>query len=118
MRQTNVRLTAMAAAFVLSLLPQGAAAQTVSIYQATLAEANQKTQEVSTEQVRRILADGSAILVDTRPRAEYAAGHIPSAQALVPYQPRLPNWNALSMATKGRPSCSTAMARIAARAGG
>lgn len=82
MRQTNVRLTAMAATFVLSLLLDGAAAQTVSIYQATLAETNQKTQEVSTEQVRRIVADGSAILVDTRSRAEYAAGHIPSAQAL------------------------------------
>ena len=81
MRQTNVSLTAMAA-LTLSLLLEGAAAQTVTIYQATLAEANQKTQEVSTEQVQRIVADGSAILVDTRSRAEYAAGHIPSAQAL------------------------------------
>lgn len=82
MKQTNVRVTAMATAFVLSLLPEGAAAQTMSIYQATLAEPNQKTQEVSTEQVRHILADGSAILVDTRSGGEYAAGHIPSAQAL------------------------------------
>jgi rhodanese-related sulfurtransferase len=36
----------------------------------------------STEQVRRIVADGSAILVDTRSGAEYAAGHIPSAHSL------------------------------------
>ena len=33
-----------------------AIAQGGSIYQATLAEPNQKTQEVSTEEVRRILA--------------------------------------------------------------
>lgn len=72
----------MTAAFVLSLLLEGAAAQTVSIFQATLAEANQKSQEVSTEEVRHIAANGSAILVDTRSRAEYAAGHIPSAQTL------------------------------------
>ena len=52
MRQTNMRLTAMAALALLILL-ESAAAQTVSVYQATSAEPNQKTQEVSTEQVRR-----------------------------------------------------------------
>jgi rhodanese-related sulfurtransferase len=57
-----------------------ASAQGDNIYQATLAEPNQKTQEVSTEQVRRILADGSAIVVDTRKRSEYVAGHIPGAR--------------------------------------
>jgi rhodanese-related sulfurtransferase len=79
MRQTAVHLAAMAA---LSVLIGDAAAQTGSIYEATLAEANQKTLEASTEQVRRIVADGSAILVDTRSGAEYAAGHIPNAQTL------------------------------------
>lgn len=63
-----------------SLSAAGALAQGGSIYQATLAEPNQKTQEVSTEQVRHILADGSAILVDSRSRAEYVAGHIPGAR--------------------------------------
>ena len=57
-----------------------ARAQGNNVYQATLGESNQKTQEVSTEQVRRILADGSAILVDTRKRSEYVAGHIPGAR--------------------------------------
>ena len=57
-----------------------ARAQGGNIYQATLAEPNQKTQEVSTEQVRRILADGSAIIVDARKRSEYVAGHIPEAR--------------------------------------
>ena len=57
-----------------------ASAQSGSIYQATLAEPNQKTQEVSTEELRRILADGSAIVLDARTRAEYVAGHIPGVQ--------------------------------------
>lgn len=49
---------------------------------ATLAEANQKTAEVSTEELRRILSDGSAIVVDTRSREEFEAGHIPGARML------------------------------------
>jgi rhodanese-related sulfurtransferase len=61
-------------------VPNVANAECGSIQKATLAEPNQKTQEVSTEEVRRILVDGSAILLDTRTRAEYAAGHIPGAR--------------------------------------
>jgi rhodanese-related sulfurtransferase len=57
-----------------------ASADAGSIYDATLAEANQKTREVSTEELRRILADRSAIVIDSRTRAEYAAGHIPGAR--------------------------------------
>ena len=57
-----------------------ASAQDGSIYQATLAESNEKTREVSTEQVRRILVDGSAIILDSRKHSEYVAGHIPGAQ--------------------------------------
>lgn len=55
-------------------------AQGGNIYQATLEEPNQKTPEVSTEEVRRILADGSAIVVDSRSRAQFVAGHIPGAR--------------------------------------
>ncbi len=54
------------------------------IRQATLNEQNQKTAEVSTEDVRRILANGSAILLDSRKRAEYAAGHIAGARSATP----------------------------------
>jgi rhodanese-related sulfurtransferase len=53
-----------------------------SIYDATLAEANQTTPEVSTKQLRDVLADGSAVVLDTRTRAEFDAGHIPSARNL------------------------------------
>jgi rhodanese-related sulfurtransferase len=38
--------------------------------------------EVSTEELRRILADGTAIVIDARPRAEFDAGHIPGARVV------------------------------------
>src|SRR5260370_7552965 len=50
-----------------------------SVLQATLAETNQKTPEANTATVQRALADGSAILVDSRKRAEYVPAHIPLA---------------------------------------
>ena len=63
------------------LQPTYSSAQS-SIYQATLAEEGVKTPEISTEQMRRILADGSAIVLDTRSRAEFEAGHMPGASAV------------------------------------
>lgn len=52
------------------------------ILHSTLGETNQKTAEVSTAELRRILADGSASVLDTRTRAEFDAGHIPGAHNL------------------------------------
>ena len=75
-------VAAAIAASTLALSTGGAHADSLDIHQATLAEANQKTQEVSTEQLRRILADGNAIVLDTRTRAEFDAGHIPGARNL------------------------------------
>jgi rhodanese-related sulfurtransferase len=68
------------AGLALAASPGVAKAQAGSIYQATLAETGQQTPEVSTEQVRRVLAENSAIVLDARSRSEYAAGHIPGAQ--------------------------------------
>ena len=53
-----------------------------SIFQSTLAEANQRTEEVNTEQLRRILADGRPDAVDARLRNEsvIAAGGDPCRQ--------------------------------------
>jgi rhodanese-related sulfurtransferase len=62
----------------------GAANAQGSIYRATLSEMNAKTGEVSTAQVYQILADGSAIVLDSRKRAEYVAGHIAGAQNVAP----------------------------------
>src|SRR5262249_5747167 len=47
-------------------------------------EPNQKTGEASTEDVRRILSDGSAVLIDSRKRSEYVAGHIAGAKNAAP----------------------------------
>ncbi|HET9715756.1 MAG TPA: rhodanese-like domain-containing protein [Pseudolabrys sp.] len=69
-------------AFSLAHVGLISAAQGISIEQATLMEPEAKTGEVSTEELRRILADGSAIVIDARPRAEFDAGHIPGARVL------------------------------------
>src|SRR5207244_4753871 len=55
-----------------------------NVFQATLGETTAKTGEISTEELRRILADGSAIVLDSRKRAEYVAGHIAGAQNVAP----------------------------------
>lgn len=70
------------AALTLAVFIRDGFAQSGGIYQATLAEPNQKTEEVSTEQVRRLRIDGVTLIVDTRSRSEYAAGHIPGARFL------------------------------------
>jgi rhodanese-related sulfurtransferase len=55
-------------------------AETVkTITQATLEEPRQKTSEVSTDELRGILADRSAVVFDARPPKEYALSHIPGA---------------------------------------
>jgi rhodanese-related sulfurtransferase len=59
-----------------------AAANAENILNATLAESGQRTSEVSTEEMRQILERGSAIVLDTRTRAEFDAGHIPGAVVL------------------------------------
>ena len=46
---------------------------------ATLAETGVKTPEVSTQELREILANRSATVLDARPRGEYAVSHIPGA---------------------------------------
>jgi len=70
----------MGLVLVLTLAAGVAGAQGGNINQATLAEANQKTAEVSTEELKRILADRSAVVLDTRPYMEYAMSHIPGAR--------------------------------------
>ena len=50
-----------------------------NIHQATLMESDQKTKEVSTEELRSILAKKSATVFDARPFKEYAVSHIPGA---------------------------------------
>ncbi|MEK9136726.1 MAG: rhodanese-like domain-containing protein [Bacteroidota bacterium] len=56
-----------------------AAQQKVNIYQTTLQEANQATPEITTEELRKILASGSEPVFDVRSAKEYAIGHIPGS---------------------------------------
>jgi rhodanese-related sulfurtransferase len=49
------------------------------VLQATLMETDQKTPEISTDALQRILKDGSATVFDVRPPLEYAMSHIPGA---------------------------------------
>lgn len=63
----------------------GAHAQAVpNIFGATLAEPGQKTAEVSTVELRRLLADGHATVFDARPFKEFALSHIPGALNVAP----------------------------------
>jgi rhodanese-related sulfurtransferase len=82
---SNRKISAGMAAFAFAAIAtlgalNRASAECGGIEQATLEEPNQKTQEVSTQEVRRILADASALLIDSRSDAQYAAGHIPGAR--------------------------------------
>ena len=70
------------AAISLAAMSATSRAQPGNIYEATLTEANQKTPEISTQALRRILADRGAVVLDARKRSEYVAGHIPGAHAL------------------------------------
>jgi rhodanese-related sulfurtransferase len=54
------------------------------IMKATLAQPGEKTAEVSTEELRRILADKSATVFDARPHLEFAISHIPGALNVAP----------------------------------
>jgi rhodanese-related sulfurtransferase len=81
MRATQMTLSVVG---LVAMLTMGPVAAQVSVLEATLGEANAKTPEVSTAEVRRILADGSAVLIDSRKRSEYAAGHIAGAKNAAP----------------------------------
>jgi rhodanese-related sulfurtransferase len=60
------------------------AGQAQNIHQATLGEPDQRTSEVSTEELRRILAERTATVLDARPFMEYAVSHIPGARNVSP----------------------------------
>jgi len=62
-----------------ALLVAAARIQAPSIFDAILAESGQRTGEVSTAELKKILAERSAIVLDARPHLEYAISHIPGA---------------------------------------
>lgn len=85
-RTRSRRLLGVAAAGLIALAVAGwgsdgpaALAQGITVFQATLMEPNQKTAEISTNELRQILKDNSATVLDARPPMEYATSHIPGA---------------------------------------
>ena len=65
-------------------------AQTVpSVFNTTAGEINPKTPELSTDELKSILAEGKALILDTRPHLEWAISHIPGALNVAP-KPGMP----------------------------
>ena len=50
-----------------------------TVYETTLMESGQKTLEVSTNELHKVLAEKSATVFDARPAMEYSMSHIPGA---------------------------------------
>ena len=59
------------------------------VFAGALAEPEARTANISTTELRRILADGSAVVLDNRPSLEFAIGHIPGALNVAP-KPGMP----------------------------
>jgi len=60
-----------------------------TIFEAVLGEAGSRPPRSSTAELRHILADKSAVVLDARPVREYAISHIPGAVNVAP-KPRCP----------------------------
>lgn len=73
----TARFVATLALGFLAAASLAAAQSGTSILHATLLEPSQKTTEVSTDELRRILAERSSLVLDARPFLEYAVSHVP-----------------------------------------
>jgi rhodanese-related sulfurtransferase len=74
--------TAVAAASIMLVTASATFAQGNDVLHAILGETGAKTAEISTAELRRILAEGSALVLDSRKHAEYVAGHVAGAKNL------------------------------------
>jgi rhodanese-related sulfurtransferase len=88
-RPRSLWILAMALAVVSSGLEAAGAADppaapahaaAASIFGATLGESGEATPELSTEEMKGILAAGTTVVFDARPFREYAVSHIPGAR--------------------------------------
>src|SRR5262245_20509889 len=83
-RNLTAEKTALFALLLMLTLAGDVFAQSSRIDQAILDEPNQKTREVSTDELKRILTSKSALVLDTRPYREFAMSHVPGAQNVAP----------------------------------
>lgn len=77
-----MKMTLFAVMFFVTLgiwITDSNGASSPTIYETTLMESNQKSVEVSTDELRKILAEKSATVFDARPSMEYSMSHIPGA---------------------------------------
>jgi rhodanese-related sulfurtransferase len=72
-------LAGVFACWTFALLPQLPAQSPIAIADATLGEANPITPEISTTELKRILAEGKVPVLDVRSAQEYAIAHIPGS---------------------------------------
>jgi rhodanese-related sulfurtransferase len=77
------RIAAVLLPLCLAVIAASGHAQT-NIPEAILGEANQRTAEISTAELQRILTDKSAAVFDVRPSREFAISHIPGALNVAP----------------------------------
>ena len=72
-----------------SALASALPATSQTVFDAAVAEPNQKTVDISTNELRQIVNGGNVVLLDARPPMEYAVSHIPGALNVAP-QPGRP----------------------------
>ena len=83
-RQACLKWVGRSAALVATVALAAHADEAATIHQAILGESNQRTAEISTEELRRILVERTATVLDARPFLEYAVSHIPDARNVAP----------------------------------
>lgn len=89
---TRIRCMALVGLLSLTLVggsvaAPGTAAQAedhTTVFRTTLQEPNQRTAEVSTDELRAVLAAGSATVLDARPHLEWSISHVPGALNVAP----------------------------------
>ncbi len=74
----DLRFRAVLAAWLLLVggATTASSQRTVNIFDVLLGEAGQHTAEVSTQELRRILVEKTAVVFDVRPFREFAVSHI------------------------------------------
>ena len=84
MKSIKIRVSFITFVFAVAICTDSLAQVSGDIHKATLLESGQKTRELSTEELRTILANGSAVVFDARPHKEFAVSHIPGAVNVAP----------------------------------
>ena len=77
--RSMLRVTSVLSLLLGLCVPYASGQTAIPIQHATLLESDQKTPEISTDELRTILAKKSATVFDARPYNEYAVSHIPGA---------------------------------------